>query len=457
MKSLKSLLTLILVILMSTIFMSCESDSIIDPQPPVPPVPVEPESKPTFIGEWYEEQITDETMGFYTIEYKEDGTCKIWSIVGGTALHYFNNYDGTYKLYDNDKKLSLNYVSPFTGENTTDDYDVKSLGRFSYSIYNQEYDITENLNRIILNYNMKVGETIQLKVDDIGFVPTSYSSAIERVATVDANGNIKAVKRGFSFIRVMSDKEKAIIRVQVTDPENIVDSYLQYLGISTSELNQIFGDNYKEGYVSGKLIHIYYPVDNIEEQVGFYISSNDYVTQTVSILRDEADFNAIKSSFDKKYTLVKEDNMGYYYSAEKDGRLIEILFSEKNKGIRYKVLSNSPIYMKYDGLINMYAHEAADYLGYSITAEDDSDGIFSAWLNNDEYFDRVNVSYNRNTDQIKFVRLRCNQGVTRADIEDYYKSDYVATDDAQYPYSLNHVHVGFEEENGRTYVVYLIW
>lgn len=422
------------------------------------PESVPPEEKPSLIGEWYQDAIEKTSKAIYTIGYKDKGTFNVWHIDISKQGNYLFDYSGTYKLALDQKEIELSYVHPLFGNNT-DNYEVTTLNKYNCTLFNALYSVSDEMFRIVDTINLNVGESKQIVINDPDFVPVSYQSVADNVATVDNYGNVKAIKRGFSFIKVKSSTEMVVVRVIVNDPNNVVDDFVLYMGGSVDETVYPFGNIYGEGYSNGEKLRLYYLFDNIEQEVRFFLDGNNDIYEVLLTLRDGADLDAIKQSFNMKYTLLASKDGSYLYKTEKDGREIDVFISESNRQLWYKYKEIVPE-VKYDNLITMTIDQAVASLGHTLTSDEMTAGYCKVLLE-DDFFDQVELIFDKTTKTINNVKLRLKDGLGRNDIEGYYKEHYYATGVDEYPYGnkdpwySSDFIVYFSVKDGRTYVDYM--
>lgn len=419
---------------------------------------VPPEEKPSLIGEWYQDAIEETGKAVYTIGYKDDGTLNVWHIDISKQGNYLFDYNGTYKLFPEQNEIELSYDHPLFGYQT--EYDkVTSLDKYSYTIFNEMYSVSDKLFRIIDTFYLNVGENKQIVITDPDFVPLSYQSVADNVATVDNSGTVKAIKRGFSFIKVKSSTGMVVVRIIVNDPNNVVDDFVLYMGGSVDETVYPFGNIYGEGYSNGEKLRSYYLFDNIEQDVMFSLDGNNDIYEVLLTLRDGADLDAIKQSFNVKYTLLASKDGSYLYKTEKDGREIDVLISGSKRQLRYIYKEIVPE-VKYDNLITMTIDQAVTSLGHTLTSDEMTAGYCKVLLE-DDFFDQVELIFDKTTKTINNVKLRLKDGLGRNDIEGYYKEHYYATGVDEYPYGnkdpwySSDFIVYFSVKDGRTYVDYM--
>lgn len=439
---------------------SNNDDSIIEP----PPYQNE---EPTIFGEWFEDASEGKTQIYLTNNYKEDGTSKVWFGYASASNSILYDYDATYS-YDNNIVIEK-YVDPISGDNITEEYKVNGLTKYTLTLYYAPQETTSTQHRIVDTYNLSVGDTKSFIINDPNFVASEYYSTNSGVATVDNSGNIVAVKRGFSFVCAKSSIGTAVIRVIVTDSENVIDDFSSFLGKPIEEVEKVYGNNYYEFAGDVQTERVYALMDEKIADVDFMYMGKVY--NIVVDLRDGVDSNSIIDSFKKKYNLQSESSVSARFNTEIDGQKYAIFYYIKDGKIKYMTDMtpepeegnySSASFEEYNNLITLgTVTNVANQLGYQLTDEDMEDGFFNKTVSN-EVFDRVSVSFDEDPEsddylQVSSVSLRAKSGVTQEDIEYWYKNNYTATGDEKNPYSSSTspvYYVSFKKNGSRIYVNY---
>lgn len=427
-----------------------------------------PEFSPSIIGEWFEDASEGDAQLYSTTEIKEDGTLSMWFGYASSPQSLYFTYDGTYSY--NDEKLTQRYVSPITGDNTTEEYDVKAVDDYTLTLYAENVATTSTHHRIVNTYNMSVGESKAFSVNDTNFDATSYSSTNNSIAQVDGSGNIVAMKRGMAFICANSSIGTAVIRVVVTDPDNVIDDFMSFIGSSITEVEKVYGRNYIE-VPSIPTERTYALLDETTESVVFQHFSG-VVLAIVANLRNDVNSDAIIESFSKKYNVENIGRVSARFNTVVDDQKYSILYLIGDGMITYMPVIETPepgtteypsaAFEQFDNLITMgTATDAANMFGYQLTEENMEDGWFDIDVEN-EVFSSVTVMFDEDPDSDDFmsitsVSMSTKSGIKQEDIEYWYKEHYTATGDEKNPYSssTNPVYyVSFKTSGSRTLVYY---
>lgn len=434
-----------------------------DPQPPT-----ESEEEPSIVGEWFEDASTSSLKNMVVSNYHENGTVDFWWGYADETTSLYLNYDGTYTL--NGTALQQKYVSPINGDNTTTDLEVKSLTKYALTTFLSLHNTTEVAYRIVDTYQLAVGGTKAFQFDDKEFTATSYTTSDASVATVDNAGSITARKRGTAYITAKASVGAAVIRVVVTDTENVIDDYMSFMGGTIDNVTNAYGSNFVE--VEGEVFteRQYTLIDEYVEKVGFQYFNGQVLVVNI-ILRSGVDSDAIVESYKKKYTVEHEGKVSCRFSTEKDDQkyILTYFISDGWISILPYVEVPEPQYNfssaafeEFDQLIMMgTATEVAQAFGHQITAEEMEEGSFDIDTEN-EVFSTVSILFDEDPDsddymKIGTVMLMTRAKIKQADIEQWYKDHYTATGEDLNPYISSTTppyYVSFKDSGARCFVYY---
>jgi len=453
---------------------SCRSDPDPTPTPGPTPTPPTPTPNPVYsiVGEWYEDASTNDYKQIVTSNFKEDGTCVFWNGILMQQLNLNYNENGTYSI--SEKRLTTKYVDGLSGENTVDVLDVQTLDNYNLFLYNPKESKLYEQHRIIATYNMTVGESKRISVNDDEFVPTSFSSTDQRVA-VAQDMTVKALKRGTCYVSIKASIGTAVIRVIVTDPDNAIDDYLAYLDESLDIVTKDFGNYCFEEEIQGKPFKSYQLFDEYVSKVVFYYNPAGLVTQVFADVRYGTNADYITEALKKKYNLSNVRDGSYFFNTVKNGREVTIIWdpvSLFNITYQYRYEdAQKGTYEDYDNLILQKVEQAAKQLKTSLTDDELAQGYFGVYVNSD-LFKGVLVRFDTKTHEVTGVQLHCPLGLARDDIEGWYKEHYFETSISTFSY-VNYdskgkdkngnsvkegesygIRFGIDSSDGNTYVSY---
>lgn len=446
----------------ATLMNSCMDDEqLATPQTPTPP----PAPTYTIEGQWLQDESSDETQLWVTEDFKADGTYSAQLAMVDQTTSLLVDYDGSYTLADDN--LTLRYTNPIDGNTTTEDYQIQELGQYGMKLFHTQIQNTAVFARVVDTWQMKVGDTRTVSITD--FSANAYTSTNSLVAAADAQGQVKAIHRGFAFIKASNADATAVIRVEVTDPQRPIDDFITLLGASTDQVKAIYGTNYLEVPGNPLTEWRFNLVDELIETIVF-THAKDQILATTVLLREQADTDAITEYLSSLYTVTYDEKGVKMYSAEKDGQKYLISWNILKRTITYIKDSSNPNpeptpsedadYTKYDGLILLTIEEAAEQLGYELTDENWEDGwTDDIAITDNNIFESLSLIFEEEDEphEVGTVTLRCKRNVKQEDIEGWYRDHYEATGDALNPYYRDgdkHYWVSFKQSGSRLEVLY---
>lgn len=294
---------------------------------------ITPEQEVNIVGEWFEDGSNSDSKHFLVVTYNESGKVKTWEAYADNTYlptSYFNG-EGTYE-YDG-SSLSLNVESE-QGK-ITDEYKVRKISKYNMLLYYEQTASTDELHRIVDTYEMKVGESKEIKINDSEFVATSYTSCDKGIVTTDQNGNLKAVKRGATYIKITSSIGTAIIRVIVSDPENYFDDCLVFLGEPVECLTPIYGEIYRGNAWGDRKYNL---IDEIMLSIDVSCEDTGNISDIIINLTDDADLDKVLQSLKMKYEIDFEILDAIYFIAKKGNNDVSISFDKSERSIIYYFL-----------------------------------------------------------------------------------------------------------------------
>lgn len=269
------------------------------------------EFEKTIVGIWYEETMNEE------IHYSENGT----------LYDRYSNWiqcaeiEGRYEYDKANKKLT--YRWSYLGQNQQTDYSVKKIDELNLTIYSDKNG-SFSLEKIVEDYNLKVGETASIKFssDRLDYKVLSYSSNNERLASVTSEGLIKAEgEKGITYIKVNTDKGNVWVKVTVGD--NCADLWHDYVSLIGMDYNTVrntlssLGEPYTQDddYALG-FIHSLHDVVEISK---IFLCPEERTVNEIQLVLKEAVTEApILAYMDSHYYKFAEDKDFAFYSTSAD-------------------------------------------------------------------------------------------------------------------------------------------
>ena len=389
------------------------------------------------VGTWLENQSGDGNYLLGIDTYRPDGTFSAWMALVTKTDNVLMSYDGQYTVSGN--VMTVNYVSPLTGLSTQEKYEVRSLDDYKLVRYYAANSSTAESHKVVDTFDMKVGDERTISLADANIQPTAFTSLTPGVATVDGSGKVTAKKRGLTFVTVQSPSGDVVVRVDVSDPDNVIDDIFAFMGEDISRVENVYGTNYVEA--GSPLVERFYNVLDMQvEKLTFGYSSGVVLTASAK-LRREADIQAIAESYVRKFGQKQNgsDAMDMYLP-EKDGQKYLVTLDKSDYSVTIiKYVETKPAgefgdenFLPYEGLMNLSAEQAAQKLGYTLTDENLSDGFFSVTPAADnKVFRRVQFIFDEEEEDhpMTSIVLTCKTNITQAQVEPWYAARYTATGD----------------------------
>lgn len=382
------------------------------------------EYRDSIVGEWFYDISDNNQTVLGTEEFTSDGKFKEWSTIIGPAYYVNQTVEGRYTC---DENIKIVYSTKYEPTQFVDIIRINSIDHYNFNVYIETASAYRSFHRIIDTYSMNVGESRACNINDAAFNATGYISCDEKIASVDNSGNIRALKRGTTFIRMISSIGEAVIRVTVTDPDNVIDDYLKYINSPIDQVIKDFGNNYTEyNEKDGTTQLMYNTLDDITRRLFFSYILKDKVCMIEQKIKDDADMSAIIESFDKKYELSDENESYRSYLCYMDDYIISIKVYSQQLTITYALYLYD--IEKFDGMITVNIDNFAKWFNYDLsTSQYNSSNntcYFSKFIDNIIY-KAIIIEYNNTTRDISLLRLVLrSETIDVAKVEDWFTSHY---------------------------------
>lgn len=413
----------------------------------------------SIVGEWFNDQSKGSEKLFAVGHYYDDGAydkCFVWINKDQNSYDYSN---GTYSFINSIYTENIN--------NASTSFDVQYMDGYSLIISNSDLGAFEKFNRIVDTYDMVVGEERLYVIEDIDFIPTEYVSTDPSIATVDDAGIIHAVKQGMTFIKATSSLGTAVICINVTDPNNIIDDFASYIGASIDDIKNIYGTNYIDLYNGTAAERNYNIYDKYVEHAVFMYFARTIFNISIN-LREYADWDAILSSYRSKYD--KDENNDQVFTTTIRGKKVKINVMPFDNTISFSEITDQQVpdnddfhasdksYQQFDDIMNMPVAQAANILGVEMTDEVFNNRSFSVNIDDNEIFERIHVIFDTMEEpyNVYCITMYGKRGISRENIEPWYKEHYKATGDELSPYYSEEgdFYIQFDERISRVDVTY---
>lgn len=452
MKTIDKILSWSVALLLLVPIASCSDDDEVDSRTDI--------QYRSFVGEWYTDygMEVEGSMNLSITNIHEDGTTSGFLAYVAKETEYLVPVEGTCRI--SGKKL-IESTTIF-GETATTTLDILSIGMYDLRLFNTESQMMDINHRIVDTYNLQVGQTNDILINDPDFVALEYHSDNEKVATVSSNGTVEAVRAGTAYVSAVSIKGTAVIRVVVTNPTTVIDDFLAYMlepvDVATQAYGPIYGD-WQASNDGGITMRHYFMLDENIREMGFYYGESKIVEDIRIVFRNGEMLDQIADKYFGLYNLKTQIDDALFFQTKKNGRFVNIYIDYEVNMVRFVVKGDDPIQAT-DDLVHMTASEAAAALGHTITEDERIMGQMTITIPDNPIFSGINIKFNTETDMIKTVYLYCKEGITLEDIEPWYQQNYIATGNESLPYAqVNpNIYVFFyvSDWNGNVTVVYMM-
>lgn len=375
------------------------------------------DSPSTIIGEWFYDNSTSNQTQLGTIEFSNDGKYKEVYVQVGLTTNDIISKEG---LYLHRNPIEVVYTTKYDSRNILERLIIRNADSNTLELYNEATSSTKLLYRIVDTYSMSIGETKPF-INSSDSKYDKFISCNDKVATVDENGNIKAVKRGNTFIRRLTDSGETIIRINVIDADNIIDGFEKYLFSPITKVIEDWGDNYQEaeGDVGNPSYIAYNVYDSFIRNLKFNFYSTRHVFSVTGSFQPNVNHEILIASFDKKYSQHTATDSFYMYRFYKDEHDIEIKIYKHNTNFEFIVYPND--FERYDDLITFNINNLPNIYNFDFS---DNSGSYSIKFDDNEIYERMTIKYDVSTGEITDVDLRGKSSTTKEQISEWYSKHY---------------------------------
>lgn len=417
----------------------------------------------SIVGEWLNDSSNGSEKLFTAESYSEDGKMDYLFVWVNKNVSYYEYHDGTYTIGSN--KMTQNVQDGSEYSSTV--YDMQYLDGYSLSYSNPVLGEPSFLHRIIDTYDMTVGEDRLYIIEDMDFVPTEYTSLDPAIATIDNEGLIHATKQGMTFVKASSTLGTAVIRINVTDIDNVIDDFANYIGASIEDVKNVYGTNFIEAYNGSTAERFYNIYDKYVEKADIMYSARTIFYIAIN-LREYADWDAILSSYRSKYD--KYENNDQIFTTTIRDKKVKINVMPFDNTISFSEITDQQVpdnddfhasdksYQQFDDIMNMPVAQAANILGVEMTDEVFNNRSFTVYIDDNEIFERIHVIFDTMEEpyNVYCITMYGKRGISRENIEPWYKEHYKATGDELSPYYSEEgdFYIQFDERVSRVNVTY---
>mgnify|MGYP002623918853 CR=1 FL=1 len=298
------------------------------------------------VGRWYAENNVDDPVFNMYAEYvfTADG------VIYADEYRKINGFrrdsiQGKYSIKDNNitTEFSINQ-----GGQSTSSLKVTNGLTFAASFHRFSEDYTLTFNRVVgeimltVDTMVNVKDELQHNIETCSAQPTEikgYEMSDESIASVDDSGLVTTKLIGVTFLKVITSAGTAVLKVSVSDENNLWNDFSQVLGKDFSEVEHLLGKHY--AFRNDTLFRYYY--DNYYiDSVDIYRHENiaDSIVVTLNIAIPDSTIMSHLENINKLAYI--KDTLSYHWYTDNDN----YLFSSYSA--RYYENSNKIIYLRQD-------------------------------------------------------------------------------------------------------------
>ncbi len=398
---------------------SCHSDDI--------------ESSSSIEGEWFYDNSTVDLTQFGTMKFSRDGAFEELYVQVGKATNEIITKKGSY-VYRN--RIEVVSTTKYDARQHLELYRVRNSDYNTLELYNESTSSTRKMHRIVGVYTMSVGETQTFPYSGNSSQMATFVSCNDKLVTVDDNGIIKAIKNGSTYVRRLSDTGETVVRVDIRDANNLIDNFEKYIYHPVSQVIADWGDNYlKTDSMVGTPNDITYNVyDTYIRELRFEYYAQRHVCAVHGDLQPDADYDALISSFDKRYSLFAGNDEYRVYKVFQEDHYIEITLFRKYRSFKYEIQPND--YERFEDLILCDITNAPWFAKFDYSG---CKGVLNQPIDNSSIYQNARVEYDISTGRINEVRLECKPTITVATMCKWFDQHFFLDPDryyiTYYPYS----------------------
>lgn len=293
------------------------------------------------VGRWYADKLDDPYFNMYgEYVFTADGVIYI------DEYRKSNGYKrselrGTYSVNGNNITTGFG----FGGGQSTCPLNLTENLMFSASFrrFSEDYD-TFTFQRIVGEIALMVGDTLNVSIEAQKTIETYSSKPVEiinysmndsAIASVNDDGLLIAKLIGVTYLKVEMSIGTAVLKVSISDRDNLWNDYSKLLGKDFDDVVKILGKYYV--FKNNGVIRYYYDNPYIDS-VDVYKQDNRADSIIVSFKKDVS-IDVIRGYLKQKYVPV--DTLGEWYT-DNDNYLLSTLSA------RFFPLNNKLIYTGFD-------------------------------------------------------------------------------------------------------------
>lgn len=372
----------------------------------------------SIVGRWYTEKTDNPDLDMYAeYTFTADGAVYVDEYRRRNGYKR-NEGRGTYSV---DGKKIVTNMETNKGLPIQNVSEIQDLNSLKFITKNKEYGDMQYL-RIVGIVTPHVGDTLNL---DVQQAINSYSSqavtivsctiADDAIASMDEEGVLTAKLIGVTYLKVETSIGYAVIKISVTDNQNLWNDFSKGLGKSFEEVEKLFGKHY--AFKNDSLIRYFY--DNIYvDSVDIY--RHDNITDSIVVaFRETVDKECVNNYLKEKLFFVK-DTLSYHWYTDNNNYLFSSFsakFFETEKKLRFTRLE--PNWDDRANDYNLTFDELEKKYGLHFAYKDSKMVTFE--IKND-FVGRITYFLNP---KVQYYIIYINSNIKDSLIYDYLKKKYI--------------------------------
>lgn len=371
------------------------------------------------VGKWYAESNVDDPIFNMYAEYvfTADGTIYAdeYRKINGYKL---DSIQGKYSAKDDiiTTEFSINQ-----GGQSTSSLKVTNGLTFAASFHRFSEDYTLTFNRVVGELILTVDSTVSVEADVRKQIEAyaaqlveikGYNMSDDAIASVDEEGHVTGKLIGVAFLKVETSVGTAILKVSVSDKNNLWTDFSQVLGKDFSDVERLLGKHY--AFRNDSVIRYFYD--------SYYIDSvdvcrhADIVDSIVVAFRKHTEKDSI-TSYLKRKDLAVVDSVNVWYTNNANFLLATL-------SARYSQVENKLVYTQFDP---EWDDRTGDY-GLSIDELYEKYGAYKSK-------DRTHITFNVKNDFVGEItyywqpqmhyHIQVNMNIPGSMIDDYLKKKFI--------------------------------
>lgn len=372
------------------------------------------------VGNWFLDWSTPEKKMWCEMDFLANGTFN-YAVVNSSIKEGVSQREkmtSTYRKEGNTLVCRFDWAT--TGTQSTERIDITYSDKYTLVLNYSQTGSEETYSRIVDEYYIRVGETVQFEFKDSEFDNATYNSTDKRIATVDDNGLITAVRHGTTYITARAGVGAVTIKVNVIDTEQPYTEYGEDLTLNRQQIIAKYGNNYMDLKETNSIA--YYLGDMDTEAVNFRFTNHDKVKTIIVSLWEPTYLTSMTEFLEGKYEQIIKDDDGFNAFINNNGKCNYYVYTDLTDLLNgYERIL--PDFERYDDLVvTATADEFAAQFGYTITEQDG--GLCMMEIGNGNMYEYAVLLYDEQTRDISMVEFLCKDGRGVKEVTEMVKEFY---------------------------------